>query len=734
MVFIKERSSLEKLKSLRRNVNWEIKKQRFKLLRQFYRLINNWEGPLPNLLDIFRPEEIEDLLVDFLEYPDMYYDGETKYDFIEFIVRTGYKDKPKDGEDGKPLLHRTTALHRAARWGRSYAPMVPLLFNIFDRFDVNYIDDRGVSHFMFAYMIGCVEAVEKFLELGQDPNFDVKRIGAPLDYALGHRSTEMLRLLLRYGADPNYNGSDSAMTPLHRLSVRLLDNELLDDSESTNVRVDLMEMIFEECHDKYKPVNVETRNKFGDTALHLALKEGPRKVAEVLLRRGADPNVADSDGSTALHIISKKKDGEVWAKMLFQVCDEVNRTVQVDARDESHDKYKPVNVEARNKFGDTALHLALKEGPRKVAEVLLRRGADPNVADSDGSTVLHIISKKKDGEVWAKMLFQVCDEVHRTVQVDARDESHDKYKPVNVEARNKFGDTALHLALKEGPRKVAEVLLRRGADPNVADSDGSTALHIISKKNDGEVWAKMLFQVCDEVNRIVQVDARDNEGRTPLQLAVANFKPDVIDVLVDRGADLSSFVFPTESYFGKRFQIRRHDHEKKLRLASGALAVVVSLDEKGYELDRSDALMIMKFFANYGLLEKPTNANNCWYDDEKFTSGAKKTMITPSLSLYDLIKLRPQEAARRLTFKDYLEFARTMKLTKFPVKYREACVGHLCEKISRGFFLDWTMEPFMELIHYRLPILCCDMVLEELRNEDLYSICLADRGQSSRCQ
>uniref|UniRef100_A0ABD2XIZ4 Uncharacterized protein n=1 Tax=Trichogramma kaykai TaxID=54128 RepID=A0ABD2XIZ4_9HYME len=646
MVFIKERSSLEKLKSLRRNVNWEIKKQRFKLLRQFYRLINNWEGPLPNLLDIFRPEEIEDLLVDFLEYPDMYYDGETKYDFIEFIVRTGYKDKPKDGEDGKPLLHRTTALHRAARWGRSYAPMVPLLFNIFDRFDVNYIDDRGVSHFMFAYMIGCVEAVEKFLELGQDPNFDVKRIGAPLDYALGHRSTEMLRLLLRYGADPNYNGSDSAMTPLHRLSVRLLDNELLDDSESTNVRVDLMEMIFEECHDKYKPVNVETRNKFGDTALHLALKEGPRKVAEVLLRRGADPNVADSDGSTALHIISKKKDGEVWAKMLFQVCDEVNRTVQVDARDESHDKYKPVNVEARNKFGDTALHLALKEGPRKVAEVLLRRGADPNVADSDGSTVLHIISKKKDGEV----------------------------------------------------------------------------------------WAKMLFQVCDEVNRIVQVDARDNEGRTPLQLAVANFKPDVIDVLVDRGADLSSFVFPTESYFGKRFQIRRHDHEKKLRLASGALAVVVSLDEKGYELDRSDALMIMKFFANYGLLEKPTNANDCWYDDEKFTSGAKKTMITPSLSLYDLIKLRPQEAARRLTFKDYLEFARTMKLTKFPVKYREACVGHLCEKISRGFFLDWTMEPFMELIHYRLPILCCDMVLEELRNEDLYSICLADRGQSSRCQ
>ncbi|KAL7293435.1 hypothetical protein TKK_0013196 [Trichogramma kaykai] len=157
----------------------------------------------------------------------------------------------------------------------------------------------------------------------------------------------------------------------------------------------------------------------------------------------------------------------------------------------------------------------------------------------------------------------------------------------------------------------------------------------------------------------------------------------------------------------------------------------MSLDKIGYELDRSDALLIMKFFTTYGLLEKSTNPNNCWYDDEKFTSGAKTTMITPSLSLYDLIKLRPQEATRRLTFKDYLKFAWTKELAKFPVKYRKACVGHLCEKLSRRFFLGWAMEPFMGLIHYRLPILYCDMVLEELKNEDLYSICLADRGYSS---
>ncbi|CAB0044622.1 unnamed protein product [Trichogramma brassicae] len=270
---------------------------------------------------------------DLYQHPDMYDDGEAKYDFIEFVVRTGYKDEPKVGEDGKPLLHRTTALHRAARRGRFHAPMVPLLFNIFNRFDVNYIDDRGVSHFMFACLFNCVEAVEKFLELGQDPNCHGKgKDLSPLVYALGNRSKDMVRLLLKYGADPNLSNCTAAMTPLHRLSFRLLDNELLDDS-IMNVHIDLVEMIFEDCQDKYKPVNVEARNKFGDTALHFALKENMRKVVEVLLRRGADPNVADSYGSTALHIICKKKDGDVWAKMLFQVCDEISRIVQVDARD-----------------------------------------------------------------------------------------------------------------------------------------------------------------------------------------------------------------------------------------------------------------------------------------------------------------------------------------------------------------------------------------------------------------
>ncbi|KAL7293425.1 hypothetical protein TKK_0013187 [Trichogramma kaykai] len=61
----------------------------------------------------------------------------------------------------------------------------------------------------------------------------------------------------------------------------------------------------------------------------------------------------------------------------------------------------------------------------------------------------------------------------------------------------------------------------------------------------------------------------------------------------------------------------------------------------------------------------------------------------------------------------------------------EACLVHLYEKRSRKFFQSWAIEPFMELIHYRLPILCCDMIIEHLPNEDLCNICLAAADRSS---
>uniref|UniRef100_A0ABD2WPK2 SOCS box domain-containing protein n=1 Tax=Trichogramma kaykai TaxID=54128 RepID=A0ABD2WPK2_9HYME len=237
--------------------------------------------------------------------------------------------------------------------------------------------------------------------------------------------------------------------------------------------------------------------------------------------------------------------------------------------------------------------------------------------------------------------------------------------------------------------------------------------------------------------------------RTPLQWAVANVKPYTVESLLNHGADLSSFVLLPENEFTTRCDTDI-DYLKyfKFSKASGALAILESLEKRGYKVD-DYALIIMKIFSSIKLFEKSTYLQTRWYDDEKFASRAKKlkilprisrrdyndisevekakieTAMTPSLSLYDLMRLEPKEAIKILTYWDYHDLVRSKELRRLP----EEVMLHLYEKVPRVFCRRWALEYFFELIHYRLPILCCYNIIDQLMNEDLCNICFATTGQ-----
>ncbi|CAB0035928.1 unnamed protein product [Trichogramma brassicae] len=510
----------------------------------------------------------------------------------------------------KTVSHCCVALpiHRAARNIQNRS--VPDLFKIFNRFDVNCIDETGLSHFLVACKFGCHEVVEKFLELGQDPNY-------------------------------------------------------------------IME-------------------KTGDSLLHLALTKGHEKLVELLLSKGADPNLANDEGSTPLHVISQRNILSNLLERFFEICDEKNQFVRIDAQD---------------KLGDSPLHLSLKHSNPKVAELLLRRGADPNLANKEGSTALHRIEKRAVDDFMMKFFIKINEDTNRRLLVDAQD---------------KNGDTPLHLAVRYSKKKSIESLLRYGADANLANEEGLTPLHIICIQDIFQTAsAEIFFKTCDEMKQKVQVNARDKKGRTPLQLAVATFKAPVVDAILNHDADLSSFVFPTESYFDEILSRNSFKWSQyyQLKLASGALAVVEHLEKRGYELDRDDALMIMKLFAKCGLFETSARL------EKNHQEAAKKVRFDTSLSLHDLIKLRPKEAKKLVAHSDCNQLVN--KMLKLPWKSRDACAAPLCDMLMRGFLLDWALDSFVELIHCRLPTLCCDMIIEQLRNKDLYHICLAAAGRSS---
>ncbi len=77
--------------------------------------------------------------------------------------------------------------------------------------------------------------------------------------------------------------------------------------------------------------------------------------------------------------------------------------------------------------------------------------------------------------------------------------------------------------------EVQDLIEGRAADPNDRDEDGNTALHACMYGHSDAVPVLIKYRA--------EVDARNNAGKTPLQVASANGITDAVEALLDAGAD-----------------------------------------------------------------------------------------------------------------------------------------------------------------------------------------------------
>ncbi|CAB0034297.1 unnamed protein product [Trichogramma brassicae] len=414
-------------------------------------------------------------------------------------------------------------------------------------------------------------------------------------------------------------------------------------------------------------------------------KSGDVSMVEPLLKAGADPNLPDIKGTTPLHIICNyHRDEDDLALTLFELSDA---------------KYQPLRVDSQDRLGRTPLHEALYNGHKKVAALLLKRGADATVAQSDGTTALHIVAKlSRDDEVDYN--------VDSLIEIIIKNYLPERFRrSMRVDGPDNLGNTPLHYALENLHLKLSVWLLSRNADFNAANERGTTPLHVMCDRmlDDSDDYLDEFFECAGrQKQRRVLIDARDSWGRTPLQLAVANLLPKAVKILLDHGADLSSFVFPDGSYFALRIDPQDEFFlDIKVELAARALTVVELLEKNGYELSSSEVqLTVMGFFATHGLFEEPEDGEEFWYHDEEFAEAAKKIMMTEkdsSPSLYHLILMGPKEAKKALTYWDYYDSRRNYQYQGRALRQKKLLCS-LCRLLD-----EWVPEDCLDTRKVQFP-------------------------------
>ena len=178
--------------------------------------------------------------------------------------------------------------------------------------------------------------------------------------------------------------------------------------------------------------------------------------------------------------------------------------------------------DANNVARWTPLHRAILYARNNAVEIismLLEFGADPNARDSEQNVPLHLAGYRVGGRE------SLSSEVYLGVIVTLL-----KHK-ADVSARNYAGVTPLHLwTLRGADTTAVELLLAHGAVINSrATMQGWTPLH-------GAVSSGRMDLVEVLLQRGANVGAKDDAGRTPLQVAKQVNRFDIADLLRARGA------------------------------------------------------------------------------------------------------------------------------------------------------------------------------------------------------
>ncbi len=399
-------------------------------------------------------------------------------DIAELLIQYG---APIKGE-ARTVFHlvendKTEMLHYVARSGVSLdsrlSGLTPLLWSL-----------RGNKHPEMATLL---------LELGADPCVADDYQQTALMWSLDHPDINTFKnILSRCGEEEIAARSKSKSTVLHRAAVVAKHQHaalLINAGADTRAK------------DKYgrTPLHETARNRY-ETRV-----PGSIATAKLLLEAGADINAVDSGGNTALILAGEYGIPEYIGYLVSQGADLL--PVNDVQRSAAHVMASRGHTAALEKILDFSVEFSdekplLKDETPLIAEAIARNnpetamalidcGAGLEIRRRGGGTPLVVAAGKPEAHFVVK----------RLIELDA-----------NLNAQDNAKRTALMHSIFRQSDNATFLLLDAGADIELLDNKGQTAMHWAAISGTPEVILRLIVMNAD-------LDHQDIYGETPLMVA-----------------------------------------------------------------------------------------------------------------------------------------------------------------------------------------------------------------------
>ena len=342
----------------------------------------------------------------------------------------------------------------------------------------------------------------------RDNWFSITR--ASLFWAADFGHIDILRCLIENGVDINSFSADNCnCTPLMK-AVENGDKDvvtfLIDHGANVTIKdkcgytaLHRACIIYHDCSPEVlscliengADVNLSTDDN--RTPLMTACEYGHVNAVCVLIEHGANVNLQDQGGLTAVH----------YAVRGSQACEILSCLMENGG-----------DVDAKTFDDCTPLMIAAQRGDTEVATFLIEHGANVGLSDKTGATALcHALS----------CLGNFCEVMSCLIENGADINACTSYNP-------------LMMACENNQLNAVTFLIEHGAIVNLQDKKGQTALHHAIQANSG---FHEPYEVLDcLIQNGADVNTQSNEGRTPLMKAIGLSKVNIATFLIKQGANL----------------------------------------------------------------------------------------------------------------------------------------------------------------------------------------------------